>query len=566
MAGKIFDPIPLIPCAPEPGVCRAGIPIAGFEENLRHPAIVFSLREDKQQVKKILDNKAVIILALLLLMFLLRSVFFGLPLLNDEGMYGYVGQRILEGDLPYRDVEDNKPPILYFIYAAALFIFGNVSERGIRIFAALFSAGTLIYLFLLAELLFDRKAALISSTLFAALSSGMSFLGWTAEAEIFMTLPLMATGYFFFKGVTGAPKEFAKSGLALGAAFFIKSTALAHLLFLLPYVVIALWSEKKRLYASLAYFSIGFASVALAVLFYLLSTDTLADFIKDVIFYNMVYVSTDSSPLSAVKLLIYKFFNEGMAEEISLFLILAVSKTVHSLVAERTRANVFSMGLLLVTLIEYCHGGKFFAFYLFPAIPVLLLISGETMRGLWDRKDILVRTFLIVVTAFMGYLAVDFNMYFLRDPGRFSLHPRNKVNAVTREIALSLREKVGPGDYVYNWGVEWELYFYFAKKVPIVHLDLDHLYYLIESRKTKKPAFLEKFRESFAEEIQTENIRKLSEKPPIFFIISNPRPTFENTNKGAFLFQEMEKLVHTRYKLVKAVEGIRVYQLLKSHD
>ena len=40
------------------------------------------------------------------------------PAGGDQGLYAYVGQRILAGELPYRDAWDQKPPAIHFAYAA----------------------------------------------------------------------------------------------------------------------------------------------------------------------------------------------------------------------------------------------------------------------------------------------------------------------------------------------------------------------------------------------------------------------------------------------------------------
>ena len=40
------------------------------------------------------------------------------PAGGDQGLYGYEGQRILHGDVVYRDVWDQKPPGIAFLYAA----------------------------------------------------------------------------------------------------------------------------------------------------------------------------------------------------------------------------------------------------------------------------------------------------------------------------------------------------------------------------------------------------------------------------------------------------------------
>ncbi len=41
---------------------------------------------------------------------------------RDSGAFLYIGQRILKGDIPYRDIWDHKPPCIFFINALGLFI------------------------------------------------------------------------------------------------------------------------------------------------------------------------------------------------------------------------------------------------------------------------------------------------------------------------------------------------------------------------------------------------------------------------------------------------------------
>src|SRR3954447_17879480 len=37
--------------------------------------------------------------------------------LEDSGIFLYVGQRLLHGDVLYRDIADNKPPLIYWLNA-----------------------------------------------------------------------------------------------------------------------------------------------------------------------------------------------------------------------------------------------------------------------------------------------------------------------------------------------------------------------------------------------------------------------------------------------------------------
>jgi hypothetical protein len=49
------------------------------------------------------------------------------PAGGDQGIYAYVGQSILKGEVPYRDAWDQKPPGIHFTYAAMLGLWRNES-------------------------------------------------------------------------------------------------------------------------------------------------------------------------------------------------------------------------------------------------------------------------------------------------------------------------------------------------------------------------------------------------------------------------------------------------------
>ena len=54
---------------------------------------------------------------------------------RDQGIFAVVAETILRGGAPYRDAWDFKPPMIYFVYAAARFVFGS-STAAIRVVEA----------------------------------------------------------------------------------------------------------------------------------------------------------------------------------------------------------------------------------------------------------------------------------------------------------------------------------------------------------------------------------------------------------------------------------------------
>ena len=70
-----------------------------------------------------------------------RLPFISVPLERDEGEYAYIAQRMLEGDVPYRDAFNQKPPAVFVAYLGAFLLLGR-SIEAIHAFAHLWTAVT----------------------------------------------------------------------------------------------------------------------------------------------------------------------------------------------------------------------------------------------------------------------------------------------------------------------------------------------------------------------------------------------------------------------------------------
>jgi hypothetical protein len=75
-----------------------------------------------------------------------RAPFVSVPLERDEGEYAYIAQRLLTGEMPYRDAFDQKPPGVFLAYAGAFAILGQ-SVEAIHLFMYVWTAATALALF-----------------------------------------------------------------------------------------------------------------------------------------------------------------------------------------------------------------------------------------------------------------------------------------------------------------------------------------------------------------------------------------------------------------------------------
>lgn len=158
---------------------------------------------------------------------------------GDEGIYQVIGMAIRSGRLLYQEVWDNKPPILYILYAAF-----NGDLFYLRFLSLIFGLLSLLVFFNLSKVLLKGGQARIVSAIFFTLLFALPLLeGNIANAENFMILPIITALYLVIRGgekITHAKHiwVFILAGFLLSIAFLIKIVAIFDFLTLLIVVVV----------------------------------------------------------------------------------------------------------------------------------------------------------------------------------------------------------------------------------------------------------------------------------------------------------------------------------------
>ena len=128
-------------------------------------------------------------LLLLVLAFALRAADFGNPIIHvDEQYYLLVGQRMLDGAVPFVDIWDRKPVGLFLLYAAAAALPGD-DVVGYQVVATLFAAATAITI--------ASGARALGASRSGALAAGVAYIIWLSllggrggQAPVFYNLPV----------------------------------------------------------------------------------------------------------------------------------------------------------------------------------------------------------------------------------------------------------------------------------------------------------------------------------------------------------------------------------------
>lgn len=207
------------------------------------------------------------------------------PMGADQALYAYVGERILHGELAYRDAWDQKPPGIHYLYAALR----AVSPRDAVVPAADLLAAALVAVLLwkLGARLGGPIAGGVSAAIFLLLSDpslgrygGMRV---RAQAETFIALAVTAAVAAGF-GATHAGALLA-AGLLLGAAFALKYNAGLYLVI----VLLALALSRRLTLKDALWIAIGAAIVPLALLLVFWQGGALQDLYQATIVYNVRY-------------------------------------------------------------------------------------------------------------------------------------------------------------------------------------------------------------------------------------------------------------------------------------
>src|SRR3989344_2841500 len=117
---------------------------------------------------------------------------------GDEGIYQVIGMGLRNGRLLYRDIWDNKPPLLYVLYALY-----NSDQFTIRLVSALFGIGSIIVFYFLAQNLFKKHILLFSAGLI------LSFAFLFKIVAIFDFI-----AFFLFLFFVHHPKNFSKKNIS----------------------------------------------------------------------------------------------------------------------------------------------------------------------------------------------------------------------------------------------------------------------------------------------------------------------------------------------------------------
>jgi 4-amino-4-deoxy-L-arabinose transferase-like glycosyltransferase len=221
----------------------------------------------------------------------------------DSGVYAYVGSAILEGQLPYRDVWEHKPPVGFYLNALALAMFGH-NPWAIWWFNVIWVAITTMVFFLLIRKMMGTLTGCLASLFFLTGVMVPELFQGGNLMEVYGLLPqvlLIAAVYQFFS--KQKERWIFAAGLLTGIAFLTKQTTIALGLssILAIFMVSLLRREFKHALLRPILFSGGVIAPIVLASSYWLMNGAVYDFLDAVFLHSLAYVGERASFLWSLK-------------------------------------------------------------------------------------------------------------------------------------------------------------------------------------------------------------------------------------------------------------------------
>lgn len=402
---------------------------------------------------------------------------------GDEMIYLTLGNAIRNGLTLYKDIHDNKPPLLYILAAIA----GNLFW-----FKVFLMFGSIIAIFLfwkLSQKLFKEhnssrtreKLIIISTITFAILTTLPLLEGNIANAENFMIIPTLAAFVLLFSNTTTIKK------VILGGAMF----ALA-VLFKVPAIfdmagIFMFWlitSNKQS-------FSKNFKRIFLTGIFFLIPIlltfawyyfkGALPDYLRAAYLQNFGYLSSFSGAAKTGT-----FFSRNLPLIIRGVIVLLGSGILFIYRKKIDKTFLFACVLLLFELFAVTLSGRPYPHYLLQATPAISILVAFLLasKNLEQVLAIIPLFLALVVPVYFKFYYYQTGAYYLRFIN-FATKRISKEEYFakfdsgiqsTYQISAFLDKTTLPTDRIFAWGDSAPIYALSRRLPSIKYTAAYHIY------------------------------------------------------------------------------------------
>jgi 4-amino-4-deoxy-L-arabinose transferase-like glycosyltransferase len=411
------------------------------------------------------------VLALIALVLLLALPVVTYPLGRDQGEFAVLGRGLLNGRVPYIDLWNPKPPAVFYVYAAAMALFGQ-TVSALRLIDLLIAPPIALSLAWLGRRWGGARVGLWAALLFAVFYFTETF--WTlTQNDGIALLPMTLAVVCAVKAAEGKRRAAAwalGAGLLAGWVFWFKYPFVLFAAALpLMAGLLAAPEVRHRLPGAAVVYAAGFSLVLLAgtgVLVSLGAWEALIESARVTSAYTARgFVPAEFSAAMSVALG-YRWSHWGL-----LFLLAAAGLAIS--LRRRERAAYAALAWLNAGLLIMLAQAKGYDYHWLPMLPPLVLFGA---RAIDAGLVALARRLSVRFARLAGWLAAGALLLALAGStwgralpyvtGAQPLHDYYRgfqagefIAEESQQVADFLRARVVPGDSLFIWGFRPEVYF-----------------------------------------------------------------------------------------------------------
>ncbi len=417
-----------------------------------------------------------VLLILCLTFFLLRfPSLFEPNWYGDEGIYQSIGYSLRSGRQFYTGVWDNKPPLLFVIYAIA-----SGDQFYARLISLLFGLAAIMTFYSLSKKIFDKTKPQVISTLFFSLLFGLPIIeGNIANSENFMLLPMLLSANILYPTVfnldgklnSNNKRRLIIAGLILSSSFLIKIVSIFDFAAFLSFSFFTLTYSKYISVKSLlkiiikyihkiGWFVLGFIlPVILSVIFFHF-LDVLPYYLDAAFGRNIDYVGWGNyfiipQGLLYIRLVILGVFILGLFVKREFF----------------AKSTLFILIWLAFSLFNGFFSNRGYTHYQLLILPSFSLLIGLIFRKQTQKKTFRIISFTVLILMIVyfnfghwgigrtinyygNYISLLFGKKDYESYQKF-FDPRNPKDYA---IATYIKNHTNPQDVVFLWGNSAHIY------------------------------------------------------------------------------------------------------------
>lgn len=387
----------------------------------------------------------------------------------DANAFFTVGKSMVRGIVPYKELFEQKGPLLYFIYGIGSLISYD-SFIGVFILEVILFSIFIYYSFKTITLFVDTKKAYFIIPLYTLFIVTLKSFSHGGSAEEFSLPFIMYTFYIFVRFLkTGniSKKQIFITGLLAGCVFWIKYTLLGLFIGYMLSMTINMFLNKKykEMFINCGIFLLGFIISSIPWIIYFIITDSIKNMIDVYFLINIVLYPKKISIISKLSKT-FELITYNLASNPIYFIFIVCGCVLFLFNNEKWEVKHHKLSIIIsIILTGVCVfiGGTNYHYYPFALSPFIIIGLIELFKTVNINKIIIILT---IILSLVSSFYASTNTYMLR---------YKRKNYAQYEFAKIIKEVENPkilnfgfldGGFYLTTGLIPDCYYFMKNNIP----------------------------------------------------------------------------------------------------